>query len=111
VKPLERVLTVAQTVEWFGGEEVVTQYWIKKTARKLGIGTRLGRKLVFTESQVQALLDAQALEAQQPKPASAPRMKQPRAAKPKPAPIPAANSAVTPLRARPERARSYGRPA
>lgn len=110
MKPLERVYTVPQTVELLGGKEVVTEYWLKKTARRLGIGTRLGRKLVFTESQVQALLDAHALEAQQPKTARAPQVKQPRSPRPKQTPVPAP-SAVTTLRARPERARSYGRSA
>jgi hypothetical protein len=108
MKPL--VYTVPQMVELFGGTEVVTEYWVKKTARKLGIGTRLGRNLVFTEGQATALLDAHALEVKQPKTAPAPRVKQPRAVKPKVS-LPPTNAAVTPLRARPERARSYGRPA
>ncbi|MEU6709902.1 hypothetical protein ABZ897_00370 [Nonomuraea sp. NPDC046802] len=106
MKPLERVFTLPQTVEWFGGKEVVTEYWLKKTARKLKIGTRLGRRLVFTETQLQMLLDAHALQGQEPKPArKTGTVKKPRPAKPQN--VPAANSAVTPLCARPERARSY----
>ncbi|SEM49742.1 hypothetical protein [Nonomuraea pusilla] len=112
MKPLERVFTVQQTVELLGGEEIVTPHWIKQAARRHGIGTLIKRRLVFTESQVQALLDAQALDAQQgskPRPAPKSTIRKPKAAKPQPIPAPAAN--VTPLQARPERARSFGRPA
>lgn len=104
---LETTYTVDEAVAYL---KVVSVYWVKKTARRLGIGTRMARKLVFTEAQLKQLLDAHALEAKQPRAARAPKAKQLRAAKPKPmaAPVP---GSVTVLRARPERARSYGRPA
>lgn len=108
---LEPVFTVSQAVELLGGKETVTEYWLKKTARELQIGTRLGRKLVFTESQIQQLLDRHALDAQKPKPARRTNTPKPKPAKAAPKPVPVADRTVTPLQARPERARSYGRPA
>jgi hypothetical protein len=106
------VYTVKQAVEMLGGPDVVTEYWIKKTARKLGIGTRFGRTLCFTEEQVRQLIDAHALKAQQPKPQRQERAKKQSQSTPKAkaslAPIPAASGNVTRLQSRPERARSYG---
>jgi hypothetical protein len=103
----EPLYTVEEAVAYL---KVVSPYWVKKTARRLGIGTRMARKLVFTEAQLKQLLDAHALEAKQPKAARTPKATQPRAAKPKPTPAPVPGS-VTVLRSRPERARSYGRSA
>lgn len=100
----EQLYTVDEAVAYL---KVVTDYWVKRTARRLGIGTRMARKLVFTEAQLKQLLDAHALEAKQPKAARTPKAKPPRAAKPKPMPAPVPGS-VTLLRSRPERARSYG---
>jgi hypothetical protein len=105
-----QVFSVTQAIELLGGKEVVTEYWLKKTARRLGIGTRFGRTLCFTEAQIKQLIDAHALEAKQLKPQQQERAKQQRAPKAKatPAPIPAASGNVTRLQARPDRARSYG---
>lgn len=106
-----QVFSITQAIELLGGEEVVTEYWLKKTARRLRIGTRFGRTLCFTEAQIKELIDAHALEAQQPKPQQQERAKkQQRAPKAKvsPAPLPAASGNVTRLQSRPERARSYG---
>lgn len=107
MKPL--VHTVKQAVELLGGEEVVTEYWVKKTARRLRIGTRMARTLVFTEAQLQELVAQHALQATQPAAPKSQPSASPRAAKPKPTPLPAADASTTPLRSRPERARSYGR--
>jgi hypothetical protein len=101
-----QVFSLTQTIELLGGKEVVTEYWLKKTARRLGIGTRFGKKLCFTEAQIKELIDAHALEAKQPKPQNQPRAKQSRA--PKPKQLPAVSGTVTKLQARPDRARSYG---
>lgn len=105
---VENIHTVEDVVSHFKG--IVTEYWVKKTARRLGIGTRAGRKLAFTDRQLQRFIDAHALEEAKPKAAArAQRTQQPLAAKPKP--LPSVNSGVIELRARPERARSYGRTA
>ena len=100
------IYTAAQVVEMFPPELGVTEYWVNRTGRKHKIGTIIRRKRVYTLSQVERLVELQAVEAQQPKPSRAPS-KEPRAAKPKPAALPPATTATT-LRSRPERARSYG---
>lgn len=106
---LEKTYTLQEACAYLGG---VSEYWLKRTAKRLRIGTRMAKKLVFTEAHLKQLLAAHDLEAQQPRarrttPQAASRTT-PRAAKPKPKPLPAADSAATALRARPERARSYG---
>lgn len=100
------VYTVPQVVEMLGGKEIVTAYWVNKTARKHKIGTCLRRKLVFTLPQVEQLIAAQALEASQPKPQKQQPTKESRA--PKSKLPPATGGTVTQLQSRPERARSYG---
>lgn len=97
--------TAAQVVAMFPPELKVTEYWVNKTARKHGIGTLVRRKLVFTQAQVEKLIEAQALEAQQPKNSPAPRAKRARAVKAQP--IPTASRKVAPLQPRPDRARSW----
>lgn len=87
----------------------VSEYYVKRIARKHGVGMVVARQRRFTADDVQEFFKVHAA-AQQPKVATAPRVRQPRAQRPKPAPSPAPGT-VTVLRARPERARSYGRPA
>lgn len=101
------VYTAAEVVAMFPRELAVTEYWVNATARKHKIGTIIRRKRVYTRPQVERLVELQAVEPRQTKPAREASTKQPRAAKPKPAPLPPASSATT-LRSRPERARSYG---
>ncbi|MFI7642424.1 hypothetical protein [Nonomuraea sp. NPDC049400] len=104
MKPL--VYTAAQVAAMFPPELGMTEYWVNRTARKHNIGTILRRKRVFTQLQVERLVELQAVEAQQPTPArKTASVAKPRPANPKP--VPAASAAVTPLRARPDRARSY----
>lgn len=105
--------SVKQVVEMLGGPDVVTEYWVKRTARRLGIGTRFGRTLCFTEAQIKKLVDAHALQAQKPKQRQERTKKQQAGApKAKPAPLPAASGNVTPLlQSRPERARARRRSA
>ena len=100
------VYTAAQVVEMFPPELGVTEYWVNSTARKHKIGTIIRRKRVFTLPQVERLVELQAVEAEQPKPTrkTADTTKA-RPAKPQPIPLP--STAATPLRARPDRARSY----
>lgn len=100
------VYTAAQVVEMFPPELEVTEYWVNRTARRHNIGTIIRRKRVFTLPQVERLVELQAVDAQQPKPTRRPAgAGKPRPAKPRL--VSAADSAATPLRARPDRARSY----
>lgn len=87
----------------------VSEYYVKRTARRHGIGKVIARQRRFTEADVQEFLRVHEA-AQQPKPSRAPKEKQPRALKPKTA-LPPTPDGVTVLRSRPERARSYGRSA
>lgn len=105
------VYTAAQVVEMFPLELKVTEYWVNATARKHKLGTIIRRKRVFTRSQVERLVELQAIESQPLPPKAQERAKTQRPLKVKPKPLPAADTAVTPLQSRPERARSYGRPA
>jgi hypothetical protein len=105
------VYTAAQVVEMFPPELGMTEYWVNRTARKHKIGTIIRRKRVFTIPQVERLIELQAVEVQQPLPKRQERAKTPRPPKAKPKPLPAADTTVTPLQSRPERARSYGRSA
>ncbi|MER7361828.1 hypothetical protein [Nonomuraea wenchangensis] len=105
------VYTAAQVAQMFPPELEVTEYWVNATARRHKVGTIIRRKRVFTLPQVQRLVDLQAQEAQQPNAARRERAKTDRqsAAKPKRERTPpAADSDVTPLQPRPDRARSYG---
>ncbi|MEV6035960.1 hypothetical protein AB0L65_32725 [Nonomuraea sp. NPDC052116] len=100
------VYTAAQVVAMFPPELEVSEYWVNRTARRHNIGTIIRRKRVYTLPQVEQLVELQAVDAQQPKPTrKTAGVGKPRPAKPKP--DLAANAAVTPLRARPDRARSY----
>lgn len=105
------VYTAAQVVEMFPPELEVTEHWVMQTARKHKVGTIIRRKRVFTIPQVERLIELQAVEAQQPQPKRRERAKTQRPPKAKAKPLPAADTTVTPLQARPERARSYGRSA
>lgn len=105
------VYTAAQVVEMFPPELGMTEYWVNRAARKHKIGTIIRRKRVFTIPQVERLIELQAVEAQQPQPKRQERAKAPRPPKAKAKPLPAVDMTVTPLQARPDRARSYGRPA
>jgi len=105
--------SVKQVVEKLGGPDVVTEYWIKKAARQLGIGTRFGRTLCFTEAQIKKLVDAHALQAQKPRQRQErTKRQQTGTPKPTPAPLPDPGGNVTPLlQSRPERARAHRRSA
>lgn len=105
------VYTAAQVAEMFPPELKVTEYWVNATARKHKIGTSIKRQRVFTLSQVERLVELQAVEAQPPPLKKQERAKTQRPPKVKPTPLPAADAAATPLRSRPERARSYERSA
>ena len=100
------VYTAAQVVEMFPAELGVTEYWVNRTARKHKIGTTIRRKRAFTLPQVERLIELQAIEAQHPRPIR--RSADTKKARPaKPQPLPSTSTAATPLRARPDRARSY----
>ena len=106
------VYTAAQVAAMFPPELGMTEHWVNKTARRHGIGTLIRRKRTFTLAQVERLVELQAIEAQQPKPArkTNPKQTEPKVRTPKPKRDTAAGT-VTRLSARPERARSYGRSA
>ncbi|MGI5274665.1 hypothetical protein ACQEUU_36910 [Nonomuraea sp. CA-218870] len=106
------VFTAAQVAAMFPPELKVTEHWVNKTARRHGIGTLIRRKRVFTQAQVDRLIELQAVEASTPKPArktAAPAARQTAQAKKPKQKRP--DATVTPLQARPDRARSYGRSA
>ncbi|MER6575757.1 hypothetical protein [Nonomuraea sp. NPDC001023] len=101
------VFTAAEVAGMFPRELGMTEHWVNTMARKHKIGTIIRRKRVYTRAQVERLVELQAVDAQQAKPARTANTTKTRASKPKPAPLPPASTATT-LRARPERARSYG---
>ncbi len=103
---LEQTYTPEEAANYL---KVVTAHWLK---RKAGAGaiphTRLGRKVVFTEAHLQAILAMFASGSVVT--ATRPQSKPTRKAQ-APSPAPAAHGQVRELVARPERSRSYRRTA
>ncbi|MET8985937.1 hypothetical protein ABZW49_10850 [Nonomuraea wenchangensis] len=104
------VYTAAQVAAMFPAELEVTEYWVTATARKHKVGTIIRRKRVFTLPQVARLVELQDLEAEQPRPAKRERANASRqsatASKRKRSQRPP-DADGEPLRARPDRARSF----
>ncbi len=104
---LEQTYTPEEAAKYL---KVVTAHWLK---RKAGAGaiphTRLGRKVVFTEAHLQAIL-AMFASGKTATPISAQSKPATRKAKAL-SPAPAAHGQVRELVARPERSRSYRRSA
>lgn len=84
----------------------VTENWLKVNARLHGWGTKLGRKRLFTEAHLAEIL---ASGVERPTRVEHPRAPRIKAAKSHMPEALSTDRAVTPLRARPEAARSYGR--
>ncbi|MFF4417002.1 hypothetical protein ACFYY8_31160 [Streptosporangium sp. NPDC001559] len=100
---MEQVYSLKQAAELLQR----TEHWLKVNARRHNWGSKLGRARVFTEAHLMEILATgtnQAAQARKPRPikAKAPKVRMPE---------PVAGASVTPLRARPEAARSYGRTA
>jgi hypothetical protein len=103
--PLPEIFKPSDLAELFE----VSEYYVKKIARENGIGTVVARQRKFTAADVQTFLQVHEAKATKSGRASrATRATQQRTPRPKPATLPNPTDGVTVLRARPERARSYG---
>ncbi|MEV7013482.1 hypothetical protein [Streptosporangium sp. NPDC051022] len=100
---MEQVYTLKEAAQLLRKAE----NWLKVNARKNDWGSKLGRTRLFTETHLAEILASGTSQAAHPRKPRPIKAKTPKVVMPNPV----AGASVTPLRARPEAARSYGRTA